>query len=181
MTLTMKTNEEPNDSTNLWGGWTFASLLVNSTNLSTIERIFDGNTILTCSAYFPGCPPSFLTGLRGTEGANVGDPWLGGAYAGVFYIKSSGTKGADTEGVCTIGAYSGGACIRGVCIRGACDIGNYIGGTGIGGICGSAHKPSESSIWCSRLLVELTSEMLISSCLRLRVILDKVLYYRFAH
>ncbi len=142
----MKTDDEPNNNTSLWGGWTFASLLVNSTNLSIVERIFDGNIILTCFAYFQGCPPSLSTDVTDAKGANVGDPLLGGACTRVSYIKGSGTKDASTEGVCTVGAYSGGACFRSVYIKGACDMDNCIEGAGVGGICGSAHKPSKPSI-----------------------------------
>lgn len=143
--------------------------------MSTIKRIFDRDAILTYSAYFPGCPPSLLTNLRSVKGTNVGVLWLGGAYARVFYIKGFGTKGANTEGICTVGGFFGGTYIRSVCIGGACDVGNYIRGAGVGGICSSAYKSTKSSIWCSRLLVESTSKMPVSSCLHLQFILDKVL------
>ncbi len=121
-------------------------MLVNSTNLFTVEKIFDENTILTCSAYFPDCLPSLSTDLRDAEGANIGDPCLEDAYTGVFYIKGSGIKGASTKSVCIVGACSGGACIRGVCIGGACDVGNCIRSADIGGICGSTYKLSEFSV-----------------------------------
>ncbi len=146
MTLTIKTNEKSNSNTSLWVGETSASLLVNLTNLFTVERIFDRDAILTYFTYFPGCPASLSTGLRGAESANIGDPRLGGACAGVSCIKGFDSKGAGTEGVCTVGGCSGGACIRNNCIGSVCDMGNCIRSAGISSIYGSAHKPSKSSV-----------------------------------
>lgn len=115
-------------------------------NLFTIERIFDRDAILTYFAYFLSCSLSFSTHIRGVKHANIGNPWLGSTYAGVSCIKGSDTKDADIENVYTINTYFGGICIRDVFIKDACNMSNDIKGANIDSICGSAYKPSKSSI-----------------------------------
>lgn len=71
---------------------------------------------MTYSTYFLNCLPSLLTNVKGAKGVNISNPWPKSAYARVFYIKSSGTKGTGTKDICVISVYSRGICIKGICI-----------------------------------------------------------------
>lgn len=136
-------------------------------NLFTVEKIFDKNVILTYFTYFLGCPPWLSIDLWDANDTNVGNPWLKSACARVFCIKDSGTESANIEYVYTINACSESDYIRKVCIEDAYNVDNCIGGTNVNVIYNSAHKLSKSFIWYLKLLVELTSEILISFYSRL--------------
>ena len=176
-----------------WGGWASASLLVNVSDVSIEKQMSDGDTMLTGSECFPGLPWPLLTDAKGAKGADVGDDRIGGADVGGICTRGVCTEGTCTGGTCTRGACIRDTCLRGagvrvVCVGGACTsdtcargtcagnassaVGACIKGAGPEVICGSANKPSESSVEGSRLQVESISEMPVSSCLRLRVILD---------
>ena len=157
-----------------WGGWASASLLVNVSDVSIEKQMSDGDTMLIGSECFPGLPWPLLTDAKGAKGADIGDDCIGGANVGRIC-----TRGVCTKGTCTRGACIRDTCLRGagvgvVCVGGACAsdtcarntcagnafsaVGACIKGVGPEGICGSAHKPSKSSIEGSRLLVESISE-----------------------
>ena len=171
-----------------WDDWAFASLLVNVLDVSIKKQMSNGNTMLTGSGCFPDLPWPLSTDAKGAKGADVGDDCIGGANV----------RGICTRGVCTKGTCTRGACIRNTCLRGACvgvvfvggvctsniyardtyagnalsAVGACIKGAGLESICGLAHKPSKSSIEGLRLLVESISEIFISFCLCLQMILN---------
>ena len=171
-----------------WGGWAFASLLINISDVFIKKQMFDEDTILTGSECFPGLPWAFSTNVKGAKGADIGDDCIG----------DTDVRGICIRGVCTESTYIGDICIKGACIRDTClrssgvgvvcvggaytsntcardtcagntfyTVGACIKGAGPKGICSLAYKPSKSFVKGSRLLVELISEMLVSSCLRL--------------
>ena len=176
-----------------WGGWAFASLPANILDISIEKQMFDRNIILTGSECFPGLPWPFSTDAKSAKDTNIGDNWIKGANVGGICIR-----GICTEGTCIGDIYIRSACIKDTYLRGAgigvvCIGGVYTSDTFAKGtcaenvssivgacikgvcpesICGSAYKSSKSSIEGSRLLVESISEMPISSCLHLQVILD---------
>ena len=176
-----------------WGGWAFVSLLANISDLSIKKQMFDRDTMLTSSKCFPGLPWPLSTDAKSAKGADIGDDWIGGADIGGIctrgictkstcirrtYIRSSCIGdiclgGASIRVVCVGGAYTSDTCARDTCTGNVFSIVcACIKGVGPKGICGLAYKPSKSSIKGSRLLVESISEMPISFCLRLQVILD---------
>lgn len=123
-------------------------------------------TILTYCGYFPSCLWAFSTAVKGFKAANLKSSWIGNTCAKntlacainfcirVIFVRD--TRIGDT--------YTGVAYF--VDIENIC----------IGSTYGSSHKPSKFSVSYSKLLVELTSEIPISSFLYLQVILDKILY-----
>ena len=163
-------------------------MLVNVSDVSIEKQMSDGNKMLTGSKCFSGLLWPLLTDAKSTNNADIGDDC----------IRVADVRGICTRGVCIEGSYTRGACIRDTCLRGAgvgvvcigdayssntcvkdtCAenasfaVGTCIDGAGCESICASAHKPSKSFIKGSRLLVELISKMLISSCLCLQVILN---------
>lgn len=101
----------------------------------------------------------------------------------IFFSSSTCIKDTYTRDTCfAISAYVKSTCIWVIFIKSAWCIGDIcFRGVSIGGIYGSAHKPSESSLECSRLLSKLISKMSVSFCLHLWTILGRVLYYCFIY
>lgn len=105
---------------------------------------------------------------------------IGSACIGSFFPRSACTKGiylggANTRGACTRDAWN--TCTGSASTKDAYFAENVcIKGASTGSIYDSAYKSNKSSIEGLILLVESISKIPISFCLRLKVILDKVLY-----
>ncbi len=145
-----------------WNSLTFASLLVNASNI----LIYSGG---------------FLSDLQlrlfSTKAIDVRD-----TYPDDIYAKSTCIEGFYVNVTCIGNIYGIGTSIRYASIESI-----YVGTSCIKGenliswdgyICNLAYKSSKFFISFSRLLEESTSEIFISFCLRLWAILDKVLYCR---
>ena len=165
-----------------WGGWASASLLVNVSDVSIEKQMSDGDTMLTGSECFPGLPWPLSTDSKGAKDADVGDDCIRGVDVGGICTRGVYTEGTYTRDACIRDTCLRGADVGVVCVGGACasntyardtcarnassTVGACIKGVGPEGICGSAYKPSESSVEGSRLLVKSGLMMPVSSCLR---------------
>ena len=103
-----------------------------------------------------------------TKDVCIADPCTGDVWIKNAYISSSSVTYAYIKNASTKSACIGSACIKTFCAKDR----NLISWDGC--VCGSAHKPSKSSIWCSRLLVESISDIPVSSYLHLWIILEKL-------
>lgn len=124
----------------------------------------------------------------------TGTTSIGGARDN--FIKATCIKSICTKDIYFSTSYTKARiCLRDVWIRNICAMGirdistkdiyfvidAYIKSVIISNICGLAHKLCKSYVRYSRLLANLTSKMPVSSCLYLRVILDKVLYCYYTY
>ena len=157
-----------------WGGWVSASLLINVSDVSIEKHMSDEDTMLTGFECFPGLPWPHSIDAKGAKGADVGDDCIRNANIGGICIRGVCTEGTCIGGACIRDTYLksagvevvcvGGACASNTCARDTCAgnassaVGVCIKGVDPEGICGSAHKPSKSSVEGLRLLVESISE-----------------------
>lgn len=73
--------------------------------MSTTKQIFNKNIILTWFTSFSGCLSLLSTDIRVTKGTNIGNPWLKGAYARGFCIKSANTEDTGIRSTCIRSTY----------------------------------------------------------------------------
>ena len=138
--------------------------------MSIEKQMSDRDIMLTGSKCFPGLPWPLSTDAKGAKGANVKDDCIRGANVGSICTRSVCTKSICTRGACIrdtclrgadIGIfYVGGTCASNTCARNTCTrntssaVGACIKSVSLESICGSAYKPSKSSVEGSRLLVK---------------------------
>lgn len=92
-----------------WDGWTFTSLLVNLTNLHTIEHISNRNAILSYFRHYLGYLQASLFSIKDADAKS--------ACARSIYIRNACSRNICTKGICTRDVYAKDACIRDICMR----------------------------------------------------------------